>query len=139
MQQEFYRLLTEVKADGVTVFLSSRVLPEVERVCDRVGIIRAGRLDEVEEIAALKSRALRRLEIRFASPVPADRFEALASIQDVRSEGETVYCTISGSLDAHVKFAAEHEVVNINSNEPSLEEIFLAYYDDGGGAGAVIA
>jgi ABC-2 type transport system ATP-binding protein len=70
MQQEFYRLIEEARNDGRTVFLSSHILPEVERVCDRVGIIRAGKLAAVESVETLKSRAVRRLEIHFARNVP---------------------------------------------------------------------
>ena len=74
MQQEFYRLIGEVKAEGRTVFLSSHIMPEVERVCDRVGIIHEGRLIAVEDIDVLKARAIRRLEIHFATPVSYSRF-----------------------------------------------------------------
>lgn len=128
MQQEFYRLLAEVRAEGRTVFLSSHNLPEVERICDRVGIIREGRLIAVEEVAALKARALRRLELHFAAPVPEAAFARLEGVRDVRVEGTTLHCTISGRVDAVIKAAAQFEVVNIVSHEPGLEEIFLAYY-----------
>jgi ABC-2 type transport system ATP-binding protein len=130
VQQEFYRLLAEVKAEGRTVFLSSHVLPEVEKTCDRVGIIREGRLAAVEEVASLKAKALRRLEIRFAGPVPAAAFEGLPGVRDVRVEATpgTLHCTVAGALDAVVKAAAQFEVVDLLSHEPGLEEIFLAYY-----------
>ncbi len=128
VQQEFYRLLAEVKADGRTVFLSSHVLPEVEKVCDRVGIIREGRLVAVEEVASLKAKALRRLEIRFAAAVPPAAFEGLPGVRDVRVENGSLHCTDVGALDAVVKAAAQFEVVDLISHEPSLEEIFLAYY-----------
>ncbi len=128
VQQEFYRLLAEVKADGRTVFLSSHVLPEVEKVCDRVGIIREGRLVAVEEVASLKAKALRRLEIRFAVPVPPVAFDKLPGVRDVRVENSSVLCTVVGALDAVVKAAAQFEVADLISHEPSLEEIFLAYY-----------
>lgn len=133
MQQEFYRLIAEVKAEGRTVFLSSHILPEVERVCDRVGIIREGRLIAVENVAALKARALRRLEIRFAAPVPQEAFASLAGVRDVTVENSVLHCTVVGSLDALIKAAAQFEVVNVISHEPSLEEIFLAYYSGGEG------
>ena len=68
VQQEFYHLIAEVKASGRTVFLSSHNLPEMERVCDRVGFIRHGRLVAVEDISTLKGRAARRMELRFRRP-----------------------------------------------------------------------
>lgn len=131
VQQEFYAMLAETRADGRTVFLSSHNLPEVERVCDRVGIIRDGRLVTVEEIQALKQRALRRLEIDFARPVPADAFATVSGVRDVAMSGSVLHCTVAGSLDSLIKTAAQFEVTNIVTHEPSLEEIFLAYYGGG--------
>lgn len=128
MQQEFYRLITEAKGEGRTVFLSSHIMPEVERVCDRVGIIREGQLIAVENIEALKARALRRLEIHFATPVPQEAFADVAGVRDVSVQNSILSCTVVGTLDALVKAAAQFEVVNLISHEPSLEEIFLAYY-----------
>jgi ABC-2 type transport system ATP-binding protein len=112
------------------VFLSSHILPEVEALCDRVGIIREGRLAAVEHIAALKQRALRHLEIHFAEPVPEDGFRSLPGVRDVVSQDGVIRCTVTGSLDAVIKAAAAHTVVNVISHEPSLEEIFLAYYGE---------
>ncbi len=131
MQHEFYHLVNEVKAEGRTVFLSSHVLPEVERVCDRVAIIREGQLIAVENISTLKERALRRLEIHFGAPLPPDAFAQVAGVRDVAVENSTLRCTVSGSLDALIKSAARFEVVNVISQEPSLEEIFLTFYGGG--------
>jgi ABC-2 type transport system ATP-binding protein len=131
VQQAFYRLVEEAKADGRTVFLSSHVLPEVERTCDRVAIIRDGRLVAVEEVAELKRRALRELEITFSAPVPPQSFTGLPGVRDVQVADSTLRCKVVGSLDAVVKQAAGFEVLNVVSYEPSLEEIFLAYYGGG--------
>ena len=128
IQHEIHALLSEAVADGRSVFLSSHILPEVEALCHRVGIIREGRLVAVEEIDALKGRALRRLEIQFAAPVPPAAFANLAGVQDVSTQDSVVRCTVVGSLDAVIKAAARFEVVNVVSHEPGLEEIFLAYY-----------
>ena len=132
VQQAFYQLLLEARAEGRTVFLSSHILPEVERVCDRVGIIREGEIIAVEDVAALKARALRRLEIHFAQPVPPDAFASITGVRDLTVENSILRCTVMGSLDALVKAAAQFEVVNLISHEPTLEEIFLAYYGGGG-------
>jgi ABC-2 type transport system ATP-binding protein len=131
VQQAFYRLLAEVKAEGRTVFLSSHILPEVERVCDRVGIIREGKIIAEEDVAALKARALRRLEIHFAQPVPPEAFAGITGVRDLTVEDSLLRCTVMGSLDALVKAAAQFEVLNVVSHEPSLEEIFLAFYGGG--------
>ncbi|HEX9897057.1 MAG TPA: ABC transporter ATP-binding protein [Dehalococcoidales bacterium] len=131
MQQEFYRLIAEARTDGRTVFLSSHILPEVERVCDRVGIIREGKLAAVETVETLKSRALRRLEIHFARTVPQESFTSVSGVRDVMVRDSVLSCTVIGSLDALIKTAARFEVVNIVSHEPSLEEVFLTYYGGG--------
>ena len=131
MQQEFYRLIAEVKGEGRTVFLSSHIMPEVERVCDRVGIIREGRLVTVEDVEVLKGRVLRRLEIHFATPVPQEKFAGIAGVRDVTVHDSVLRCTVIGALDALVKTAAQFEVLNIISHEPSMEEVFLAYYSGG--------
>ncbi|MDA0988000.1 MAG: ABC transporter ATP-binding protein [Chloroflexi bacterium] len=130
MQQEFYLMAREATAEGRTVFLSSHVLAEVERIADRVGIIREGKLVLEEEVATLKAKALRQLEMHFATSVPAEAFTGLPGVRDIRVENGIVHCTIEGSVDALVKAAAQFEVVNITSHEPDLEEIFLAYYTE---------
>lgn len=127
-QQEFYNLVGEVKADGRTVFISSHNLPEVERVCDRIGIIRRGELVNVEDVGELKDRALHKLEIHFSGPVPPEAFSNLPGLQDVTVEDSRVRCTVMGKPDALIKVAARYEVVKLISEEPSLEEIFLSYY-----------
>ena len=136
VQQEFYQLLAEVRIEGRTVFLSSHNLPEVERVCDRVGIIRKGMLVTVERMEALKARALRHLELHFATQVPREAFADLAGVRDVTVEDSVVRCAVTGTVDAVIKAAAQYEVVNVISHEPSLEEVFLAYYEGGEGHAA---
>lgn len=131
MQHEFYHLLEEIRDEGHTTFLSSHILPEVEKVCDRVGIIRQGRLVTVETIEMLKSHAFRQMEIHFAETIPEDKFTAITGVRDVLVHDSILTCNVTGSLDALVKVAAQFEVVNIISHEPTLEEIFLTYYGEG--------
>jgi ABC-2 type transport system ATP-binding protein len=131
IQQEFYALIDETRGRGATVFLSSHVLPEVERVCDRVAIIREGRLIRVAEVDELKAAALRRVRVGFAEPVPAATFASLPGVQEVSAQGSSLSLTVRGELDAIVKEAARHRVVDLTSQEPSLEELFLAIYRDG--------
>ncbi|MGD0863537.1 MAG: ABC transporter ATP-binding protein [Candidatus Limnocylindrales bacterium] len=133
VQLEFEHLCEEARDEGRTVFISSHQLPEVEHLCDRVGIIREGRLLAVELIADLKGRALRRLEIHFAGPVNADVFAGLPGVRDLVVRDGTLRCTVMGSIDALIKTAARFEVHDIHSIETSLEEIFMAYYGSGGG------
>ncbi len=128
MQQRFQSLVLDARAAGQTVFLSSHDLPEVERVCDRVGIIREGRLITVEDVGSLKARAVRMLEFHFASPVPIDAFTGLPDVHDVEVHGDVMRCTVAGAMDPVVKAAARFEVIDLSSHEPSLEDIFLTFY-----------
>ena len=138
IQHEFYEILDEVKAEGRSVFFSSHVLPEVQRVSDRVGIIRKGRLVAVEDVDTLIDRAaLHRFEIEFASEVSRSEFERLEGASDLSVYGRTVTVSIAGNPDALIKVAARHEIVRLVTHETSLDDIFLTFYsDDGEGAGA---
>jgi ABC-2 type transport system ATP-binding protein len=135
IQQEFYGLVAETRADGRTVFLSSHVMPEIERVCDRVGIIREGRLVAVEDIGDLRAKEIRTLEIHFAAPIRPDAFEGIAGVHGVEVVGDLARITVGGAMDAVVKRAADFEIVDLRSHELGLEEIFLTFYgrDETGG------
>ncbi len=133
MQHEFHRLVREMREEGATFFISSHNLPEVEKMCDRVGIIREGKLVAVDEVEALKRKALRRLEIHFAEPVSPGDFQGIPGVRDLRLEDRVLTCTVTGSVDALLKAAARFEVLNVISPEVSLEEIFLEMYREGGG------
>ena len=132
VQQTFYSLVEEERARGAAVFLSSHVMPEVERVCDRVGIIREGRLAAVADVGELKARALRRIEFHFDRPVPASAFEGLPGVKDTAAHGDSVWLNVEGPVGAVIKEAARHDVVSVETHEPSLEDAFLAFYDPGG-------
>ncbi|MEJ7818866.1 MAG: ABC transporter ATP-binding protein [Rubrobacteraceae bacterium] len=135
VQEEFLKIVAEVKAEGRTVFFSSHALSEVERVCDRVGIIRGGRLVDVEPTQALTNKAFRHVRLTFDGPVDEKPFAALASVEGLKAEGPALSFTLHSEPDAMVKLAAEHRLVGMEYERPSLEEIFLTYYDyseDGG-------
>lgn len=131
-QQEFYRLLHETRARGATVFLSSHILSEVEQVCDRVGIVRAGRLVRVAQLEDLKHIRVHRVEIDFAtgSSIPEDRLRATAGVEDLVIGDHRVTCTVRGSFDPFFDAIRESRVSDLVSTEPSLEEIFLSYYSE---------
>ena len=128
VQQTFYELVGEARAAGRTVLLSSHVLPEVERVCDRVAIIREGRLVVVERIAELRARAMRHLEIEFCRDVPGDAFERSPASATSRSRPTCFAAPSSASMDPILKAANRYEVRMLTSSEPSLEEVFLDQY-----------
>ncbi len=136
IQQDFYTMVDELQEEGHTFFVSSHVLPEVERIADRVGIIRRGRLVVTETVAELKAKAVRRLELYFSEPVGDDAFAALPSVRAAVSHdgGRAIELTITGSVDPVVKLASRYEVERLVSRDGELEEAFLAYYEEDGRA-----
>ncbi len=136
VQQTVHELVGEARAAGRTVLLSSHVLPEVERVCDRVGILREGRLVAIERIADLRARAMRRLEIEFCGDVPPEAFARLPGVRDVEVEANRLRCSVLGTMDPVFKAANAFEIRMVSSSEPSLEEAFLAFYGEGPGDAA---
>ncbi|MDP9234424.1 MAG: ABC transporter ATP-binding protein [Actinomycetota bacterium] len=131
VQHEFHQLIAETAERGSALLLSSHVLSEIEHVTHRVGIVRRGRLVAVEDIDALKAKAVSRIDITFArDDVPADAFNHLPGVREVAERGQLLSVTVEGPVDALVKAAARFEVVTIKTHEPDLEEVFLSYYKD---------
>ncbi|TDQ53683.1 ABC transporter ATP-binding protein [Actinorugispora endophytica] len=131
LQQEFLEMVRETRADGRTVFMSSHVLGEVQDVADRAAVIRRGRIVATEDMDALRERASRQVRIRFAAPVDAAGFTGLENVRDVDVSGDTVSCVVDGSPDALVKRAARHTVLEFDSAEPDLEDLFFTHYNNG--------
>ena len=132
LQHEFNALVREVVAEGATVLLSSHVLPEVETLATRVGIVRQGRLVAVAGVEELRQAARQRIELHVAGPVgEADlaRFRAVPEVAEVSAEAGAVHLVVEGSVDGVVKVAAGLEVLRIVSHETDLEDVFLRYYE----------
>ena len=140
-QQEFYRMVAEVKADGRSVFLSSHILPEVEHTCDRVGIIREGQLAKVDTVATLTDIQHHEVELTFAGPASAEWFNGVAGVRSVTANngGHGLLLTVQGDLGGVLQAAAQHGATNLITREPSLEEIFLQYYTPSSAASAKTA
>ncbi len=131
LQAEFRGLLRETAADGRTVFLSSHSLDEVQHVAQRIGIIRAGRLVDVDSVERLREHALRHVTIAFAEPVDPSAFDSLEGVRVEGAEPATVRLSApEPALDAIVKEAARHRVVDLVSEPADLEEIFLELYEE---------
>ncbi|HEX9635572.1 MAG TPA: ABC transporter ATP-binding protein [Candidatus Limnocylindria bacterium] len=140
VQQEFYTVIREAKAEGRTVFMSSHILSEVEKTCDRVAIIREGRLVRVDRVDALRDMAHHQVELVFTGPVPTAEFEALPGVSDVTAEDHILRMRVSGAIAPVVQAAARYELSDFVSREPSLEEVFLSEYaPPATGAGEVAA
>jgi ABC-2 type transport system ATP-binding protein len=130
-QQEFDRMVKEARDEGRTVFLSSHMLSEVEQLCSQVGIIREGRLVRVGGVAEVKDIKRYEIAITFANVVPAETFKTLDGVLAVETlnHGHAVRLEMQGPADAVVKAAAHYPVVSLTSHEPSLEDMFLHYYE----------
>ncbi len=135
MQEEFLALVSEERERGCAVFLSSHELDEVERVCDRVGIVRDGRLIATERIADLLGRALRRVRAEFASTVPD--LGSVPGVVDLRTGGSRAEFSVTGDLGPVIRAIAGAELTDLEVTRPTLEEVFLSYYrqDDEGSGG----
>jgi ABC-2 type transport system ATP-binding protein len=133
-QQEFDRMVKEARDEGRTVFLSSHVLSEVEKICTRVGIIRDGSLVRVGDVAEVKAIKRYEITITFADAIPAETFKTLEGVLEVETlnQGHAVRLAMQGPADAVIKAAARYPVVSLTSYEPSLEDIFLRYYEGDG-------
>lgn len=132
VQQELHAMVREVRDQGRTVFLSSHTLSEVERVAGRVGIIREGRLVAVESIAALKAKAIRRIDIEFAHPVPEDLFSGVDGVREATIEDHHAEVAFDGPINGVLEAAMAHELTDLHTRDADLEEIFLTYYRGSG-------
>jgi ABC-2 type transport system ATP-binding protein len=128
VQQSFFGALRELIAEGRTAFVSSHILSEVEKSCDRVAIIREGRLVKVDTVEGLRDLAHHQVELRFAGPVPETAFSALAGVSNVQVDDHVLRLRVNGPITPVVQAAARYELLDFVSREPSLEETFLAQY-----------
>ena len=130
-QQEFHQLLHETTARGGTVVLSSHILDEVQRIADRVGIIRAGRLIAVERLEDLRATALHRVVARLAGPTDPTALARVPGIRDLSIDRGVLRCGIpQGSLDQLIKALARFTVIDLSITEADLEEMFLTFYGE---------
>ena len=135
IQREFQRMLREFAADGKGVFLSSHTLSEVQRVADRVGIIRNGHLVAVESVDALRSKAIRQVDMHFTGPVDPATFEGVGGVRDLMVSNGRATMSFDGQMDELLRVAtSNYTLVDISTQEADLEEIFLEYYRDGASA-----
>ncbi|MGH7194002.1 MAG: hypothetical protein ACREJM_10790, partial [Candidatus Saccharimonadales bacterium] len=125
----FYDLLKETAGRGAAVFMSSHILSEVQRVCDRVGIIREGRLVVERDIAAMTKEAAHTFDITFAGQPPLDKLRKLKDVNVSRHEGHNVRVHIHGGLSPLLGELAKHDVVKLDARQLDLEEMFMRFYD----------
>lgn len=128
MQQEVFRILRELRDQGSTVFFSSHIMSEVEVLAEQVAIIRQGRVVEVADPEALIRRALRRVYVRFREPVDPEPLTRLPGVSLLSSEDGLVQLQVEGTMDELIRVLAGMPVLDLDTERPSLEEVFLVYY-----------
>jgi ABC-2 type transport system ATP-binding protein len=131
VQQEVLYMIREAQEAGATVFFCSHILSEVQEISDRVGIIRNGVVVEVAQIKSLINRSIRRVRVRFKEEVNIESLEALPGVEILgRDDSTALMLQVSGEMDILIKTLAAYPVIDLESQFPTLEEIFLAYYQD---------
>ena len=134
IQQEVYQLLREAQQAGSTVFFSSHILSEVQEIAGRVAIIRRGKIIEIAETNALINRSFRRIRIAFKSPCEVDPIKSVPGVTVENSDGSSaITLRVEGEMDGLIKALAAYPVRDLEIIKPTLEEIFLAYYQNGNG------
>lgn len=131
LQRSVLRLVRERRDAGAAVLFSSHLLPEVEDIADRVGILRTGRLVREDAIADLREIARHRLELRFATAVPPGLLDGVDGVTSAEVDGRTAHVLIDGSVAELVRRVAGYGVERIVSHDDDLEDIFFAYYQQG--------
>jgi ABC-2 type transport system ATP-binding protein len=129
IQREFYTFLKEEQEKGKTFFISSHILSEVEKVCDRVGIIKEGDIKAVEDVETLKKKSGRLLEVTFLHDITEEDLD-IPHISIVSIEDRTVRFRVTGTMDDVIKHLSHFEVQDLVSKGASLEDIFMDYYGD---------
>lgn len=129
VQDTFLQILREIRDEGRTVFLSSHILSEVERVCDRVAIVRAARLAALETTASLLEKRRKQVILVFAAPVDPSAFARLPGVTGVQMEGNVLTLRLDNGIDGVVKLAAQHTLLDLKTEHPSLDEVFMGYYE----------
>ncbi len=127
LQNEIYEIFDELQNKGHTIFVSSHNLPEVERICDRVGIIKEGKLVGIEKVGELGEKRLRRIVARFVDKFEKEdfRFDGVERIEDL-SDG--LILTVQGDINPVVKKLAGYKLLDLEISHATLEDVFLEFY-----------
>ncbi len=130
LQKTFHEFLLEEQARGKTVFMSSHIMSDVEKVCHRVAVIRQGEIVTVEEVEALREKAGQRVIVEFGDVVPQEELARIPGVSMVSKVNRSYHFDVSGSMDPLIKALSPHEVVRLQAEEAPLEEVFLKFYEE---------
>jgi ABC-2 type transport system ATP-binding protein len=129
LQKTFNDFLLEQQARGKTIFMSSHIMSDVERVCQRVAIIRRGELITVERVETLREKAGQRVIVEFVDQVTEEELARIPGVSRVTKDGTGFRFSTSGSMDPLIKALSQHTVLHLHAEEAPLEEVFLKFYD----------
>jgi ABC-2 type transport system ATP-binding protein len=132
MQEVFYELVHEAKQRGAAIFISSHIMAEVQKICDRVGIIREGKLITERSVADLAAEAAQTFDITFSDKPPIAALKKLQGVNLVSQKDNHVALHLHGELQPLLQLLGNHRVTSIDSRNLDLEEMFMHYYHNGG-------
>jgi ABC-2 type transport system ATP-binding protein len=131
LQKVFNEFLLEEQARGKTIFMSSHIMSDVEKVCQRVAVIRSGEIVALEEVETLRQKAGQHVIVEFSDTVSEQELKCIPGVSALtKTNGATYHFNISGSMDALIKALSQHEVIRLTSQEAPLEEVFLKFYEE---------
>jgi len=130
LQRTFNEFLLEEQARGKTIFMSSHIMSDVEKVCQRIAVIRDGQLVTVEEVETLREKAGQRVTVDFGDPVTEEELTRIPNVSMVRQTNGHYQFNVSGSMDPLIKALSRHEVIRLHAEEAPLEEVFLKFYEE---------
>jgi ABC-2 type transport system ATP-binding protein len=128
LQNTIYQIINELKAGGTTILISSHNLPEVEKICDRAGIIKLGKMVAIEEINDLGQKRLHKIEVRFAGKYNKSDFET-AGVEDIQEIKDGFIFTVGTNIDEVIKNIAKHKITDIEVSHATLEDVFMKFYE----------
>ena len=129
LQRVFNELLLDEQRRGKTIFMSSHIMSDVEKVCQRVAVIRQGELVTVEAVEALRHKAGQRVTVEFDGDVAADELERIPGVRAVTRANSAYHLTVGGSMDPLIKALSRHTVIALQAEEAPLEDVFLTFYE----------
>ncbi len=127
MQQKFFDLIKAENQKGATVLMSSHILPEVQKLCSRVAIIKEGSIVKIEDIQTMRNTAYKKIRLSFADGAP-QALASLAGVTDFKQTGTETSFLFKGNINEVVRAISAQELLNLSIEEPDLEEIFMHYY-----------